>query len=46
MNPNPTFSIFGGPIDSVDFINDGLNGIPAELVTENIQADLFIRGIK
>jgi len=42
MDPDPLASIFGGSIDSIDFINDRLDGIPAELISEDIQADLFI----
>ena len=46
MDADATGSIFGGPVDLIDLIDDRLNGLATELVTEDIQADLFIRCIK
>ncbi len=32
MDPDPTRSIFCGPVDPIDFIDDRLNRVAAELL--------------
>ena len=46
MNPDPARSISCGLVDSIHFIDDRLNGVAAELVAENKQADFFVGGLK
>jgi hypothetical protein len=46
MDPNTPFAVACGFIDSIHLIDNRLDGVTAEFVSENIQANFFITGIK
>jgi hypothetical protein len=46
MDPDASRAVAGDLIDSIHLVDNRLDGLTAEFISENIQANFFILGIK